>query len=86
MNWLLDADIAENDTTLAFGATYPRKVRCLREAADPHHIVLRSTKRDDRLANLLAVCRHHHYVLDREQRRAKVEAKQARSGAEASHD
>ena len=45
--------------------------RCLREAQDPHHIVLRSVKRDDRLANLLAVCRHHHHMLDLEQRRER---------------
>jgi len=53
-------------------------VRCLREAADPHHEVLRSVKRDDRLEKLLAVCRHHHIVLDREQRKAKIEAREAR--------
>lgn len=53
-------------------------IRCQREAADPHHIILRSIQRDDRLANLLAVCKHHHYVLDREQRKAKISARDAR--------
>jgi hypothetical protein len=43
--------------------------RCLREAADPHHKILRSIARDDRLSNLMAVCRHHHRVLDLAQRR-----------------
>ncbi len=45
--------------------------RCLREAMDPHHLILRSIRRDDRLPNLLAVCRHHHQVLDREQRKQR---------------
>ena len=38
--------------------------RCTAEAADPHHIIRRSVKRDDRLANLLALCRWHHDLLD----------------------
>ncbi len=46
-------------------------IRCRRDANDPHHMVLRSVERDDRLANLLAVCRTHHYALDREQRKAR---------------
>jgi hypothetical protein len=53
-------------------------VRCLRDANDPHHVTLRSIQRDDRLSGLLAVCRHHHVVLDREQRKAKIESKRAR--------
>jgi hypothetical protein len=47
-------------------------LRCSREAADPHHIKLRSRGRDDRLSNLLAVCRHHHQILDAEQRRERL--------------
>jgi hypothetical protein len=54
------------------------KVRCQRDCEDPHHITLRSVLRDDRLSELLAVCRHHHNVLDREQRKAKIEAKRTR--------
>lgn len=54
------------------------EVRCRCEAADPHHVTLRSIQRDDRLSELLAVCRHHHIVLDREQRKAKIEAREAR--------
>jgi hypothetical protein len=53
-------------------------VRCQRDANDPHHVTLRSVLRDDRLSELLAVCRHHHVVLDREQRKRKIEAKRAR--------
>jgi hypothetical protein len=53
-------------------------VRCRREAADPHHVELRSILRDDRLTNLLAVCRHHHEILTREQRKAKIAAREAR--------
>jgi hypothetical protein len=45
--------------------------RCLREAADPHHIKLRSRGRDDRMSNLLAVCRHHHQILDAQQRKER---------------
>ena len=42
----------------------PWSIRCTREAQDPHHIIRRSVKRDDRLANLLALCRFHHDLLD----------------------
>ena len=47
----------------------PLKLRCRRDAEDPHHKILRSIARDDRLSNLMAVCRHHHRVLDLAQRR-----------------
>lgn len=53
-------------------------MRCSVEAADPHHIELRSIKRDDRLEALLAVCRHHHRVLDAQQRAEKRAKKRAR--------
>ena len=52
--------------------------RCIRAADDPHHLQLRSKLRDDRIENLLAVCRPCHEALDREQRekiRAKNRAK-----------
>ena len=39
--------------------------RCTSRAQDPHHIIRRSVKRDDRLANLQALCRFHHDLLDR---------------------
>ena len=39
--------------------------RCRSEAQDPHHIIRRSQKRDDRLANLEALCRLHHDLLDK---------------------
>lgn len=45
--------------------------RCAREAADPHHIKLRSRSRDDRMTNLLAVCRFHHQMLDAQQRKER---------------
>src|SRR5579885_25140 len=38
--------------------------RCIYRAVDAHHIVMRSRKRDDRLANLLDVCRSCHRSLD----------------------
>lgn len=47
------------------------EMRCARAAQDPHHIVLRSHSRDDRMTNLLAVCRHHHQMLDIEQRKER---------------
>jgi hypothetical protein len=47
-------------------------MRCCNAAADPHHIKLRSRSRDDRMTNLLAVCRHHHRILDAEQRKERV--------------
>jgi hypothetical protein len=34
--------------------------RCASRAQDPDHVMKRSTKRDDRLANLQALCRFHH--------------------------
>jgi hypothetical protein len=52
-----------------------KNIRCSREASDPHHNVLRSIKRDDRLDKLTALCRHHHMIVDREQRRAKRESR-----------
>src|SRR6266853_368895 len=38
--------------------------RCRNEAADPHHVIRRSIRRDDRLENLLGLCRMHHDLLD----------------------
>lgn len=37
--------------------------RCTQDAADAHHKVLRSVSRDDRMSNLMAVCRPHHELL-----------------------
>jgi hypothetical protein len=37
---------------------------CAHPAADPHHKIRRSVSRDDRLDNLLALCRFHHNLLD----------------------
>jgi hypothetical protein len=54
------------------------KTRCSAEARDPHHVTLRSVLRDDRLEGLLAVCGFHHRVLDAQQRKAKIEAREAR--------
>lgn len=52
--------------------------RCASSADDAHHIIPRSKGRDDRLANLQALCRYHHDLLDprkiisdKVQRRAK---------------
>lgn len=41
-----------------------RGAGCSSEAMDPHHIIKRSKKRDDRLANLQALCRFHHRLID----------------------
>lgn len=38
----------------------PEGFRCAREAAHPHHRVKRSKGRDDRLENLVALCKKHH--------------------------
>jgi hypothetical protein len=38
--------------------------RCTMRADDAHHLVKRSVLRDDRLENLLHVCRYHHRLLD----------------------
>ena len=35
-------------------------VRCRSEMHDPHHLVKRSEKRDDRLDRLIGLCRLHH--------------------------
>ena len=45
--------------------------RCKYPCADPHHKILRSIERDDRLSNLLAVCRNCHWELDKKQREAR---------------
>lgn len=37
---------------------------CRSEMHDPHHVVKRSRKRDDRLSNLIGLCRLHHELLD----------------------
>ena len=47
--------------------------RCHREAEDPHHCIPRSKGRDDRLSNLVALCRYHHNLLN--ERKPKWTAK-----------
>ena len=39
-------------------------VRCSRAADDAHHIAKRWPSRDDRIENLVHICRHHHRLLD----------------------
>jgi len=53
--------------TLNIGLKKPTEIelRCPAMAADPHHIIRRSVKRDDRLSNLQALCRYHHNLLDK---------------------
>lgn len=41
-----------------------RNLRCQSEAHDPHHKIERSEHRDDRLSNLIALCRMHHETFD----------------------
>jgi hypothetical protein len=44
---------------------FTRAFRCRSEAHDPHHTIPRSRgRRDDRLENLIALCRLHHDILD----------------------
>jgi hypothetical protein len=38
--------------------------RCQAPATDPHHVIRRSVRRDDRLSNLRHLCRFHHDDLD----------------------
>lgn len=35
-------------------------LRCVAPMHDPHHVVMRGKQRDDRLSNLLGLCRMHH--------------------------
>jgi hypothetical protein len=51
------------------------EIRCKSEAQDPHHVIPRSKKRDDRLGNLLAICRRHHILLDERKIRSDKRAK-----------
>jgi hypothetical protein len=44
---------------------YPNKARCRGDCVDPHHIKPRWPVRDDRLDNLLGLCREHHKLLDK---------------------
>lgn len=60
---------------------FPIIIPCFRDAEDPHHVVLRSELRDDRMSNLLAVCAGCHRKLDREQRAAKRQARRERMSA-----
>ena len=39
--------------------------RCRSEGHDPHHVTPRSKGRDDRLDNLILLCRMHHDLLDK---------------------
>lgn len=59
------------DYSNGYGVITDQEVRCTREAADPHHIHLRSRGRDDRMSNLLAVCRSCHFLLDKAQRKER---------------
>jgi len=56
-----------------------RMERCRCEAADPHHIIRRSVRRDDRLSNLQALCRYHHDLLD--ERKVRSDRKENRESA-----
>ena len=52
--------------------------RCTMSAVDPHHQVKRSVLRDDRIKNLLHVCRFHHRMLD--ERKIRSDKKEKRDG------
>jgi len=43
-------------------------LRCRNEMADPHHKLKRSKKRDDRMENLIGLCRWHHDLAHPEKR------------------
>jgi hypothetical protein len=48
-------------------------MRCSSAATEPHHIIKRSVRRDDRLSNLQGLCHFHHVLLDpRKLRSGKV--------------
>ena len=49
-----------------------QEVRCSSEMHDPHHIVKRSKKRDDRIENLIGLCRMHHDLLDERKPRLRL--------------
>ena len=50
-------------------------LRCFSGARDPHHVIKRSIRRDDRLSNLQHLCRPHHDLLDpRKVKSGKVDA------------
>ena len=40
---------------------------CSNAMDDAHHIIPRSKGRNDLLENLMAICRHHHILIDRRQ-------------------
>jgi|ERR1700675_1403076 len=54
--------------------------RCKNEAADPHHVIKRSVRRDDRLENLQALCRYHHNLLDSRKIRSDRREHAAKNG------
>lgn len=62
----------------------PMMQRCTAEAADPHHKIRRSVARDDRLANLLALCRMHHNLLDK--RKVRSDKAERRLSGAVCHD
>ena len=62
---------AQGRCEYVFKTAEGEELRCARPAQDPHHIVLRSRKRCDKLESLLGVCRHHHQMLDILQRRER---------------
>lgn len=47
------------------GAWVNRLERCRREAHDPHHVTPRSKGRDDRLSNLIFLCKHHFRMVSK---------------------
>ena len=71
--WERCGDRCEYPVAVAIG----EYVRCGALAQDPHHIIRRSVKRDDRLSNLQALCRDHHSLLD------KRKVRWSRKGVEA---
>jgi hypothetical protein len=57
--------------------------RCMSMADDAHHVIKRSQGRDDRLSNLMAVCRDHHNFLDNRKLHWGKRGKQKDDGGEA---
>lgn len=56
---------------------YPNGARCRGDCNDPHHVIPRWPKRDDRLENLMGACREHHNLMDER----KIGGRESRKGS-----
>jgi hypothetical protein len=56
-----------------------KRLRCPQKMHDPHHIIERGRRRDDRISNLIGLCRLHHELMHEKRRPRFGEASQLRS-------